>query len=131
MTFSYSGDPTNSNIDEVRYLIQDTNSSDNVLEDEEIQYHLDNNSNNLRAAIDAAETVATNFARKADRVDAEEVSANYREQADRFRNVAQWLEARKNEQGSGLKSLSTGTTLWNDSPDQQFSIGQFDNNEAF
>lgn len=38
MTFSYSGNPGNSTLDEVRFLIQDTDSSDPLLTNEEINY---------------------------------------------------------------------------------------------
>ena len=38
MTFTYSGNPSNSPLDEVRFYIQDTNTSDQLLSDEEINY---------------------------------------------------------------------------------------------
>lgn len=41
MTFSYSGDPNDGGVDEVRFLIQDTNSSAPLLSNEEIQYLYD------------------------------------------------------------------------------------------
>jgi len=38
MTFTYSGNPSNSPLDEVRFYIQDTNTSDQLLSDEEVNY---------------------------------------------------------------------------------------------
>lgn len=38
MTWSYSGDPSSSTLDEIRFLIQDTNTSDQLLSNEEINY---------------------------------------------------------------------------------------------
>lgn len=40
MTWSYSGDPTSSNKDQVRFLIGDVDSSDKLIQDEEINYAL-------------------------------------------------------------------------------------------
>lgn len=131
MAFNYSGNPSDSDLDEVRYLIHDTDSDDYHLEDAEINYHINNEGSNLQAAIKAAEQIAISLADKADSVDAEEVSAEFRSQSDRYWKVAKKLDSRKAESGSGAKQLSTGTTLWNDDPDKQFEIGQFDNNERF
>lgn len=38
MTWSYSGDPGDSPLDEIRFLIQDTNTDDQLLSNEEINY---------------------------------------------------------------------------------------------
>jgi hypothetical protein len=38
MSFSYSGDPSASQLDECRFLIQDTDPSNPILQDEEIDY---------------------------------------------------------------------------------------------
>lgn len=41
MTWTYSGDPGASALDEVRFLIQDTDQDDQLLSDEEIEYLID------------------------------------------------------------------------------------------
>lgn len=41
MTWTYSGNPGASTLDEVRFLIQDTNTDDQLLSDEEIEYLID------------------------------------------------------------------------------------------
>jgi hypothetical protein len=38
MTWSYSGDPSDSALDEIRFLIQDTDTTDQLLSNEEITY---------------------------------------------------------------------------------------------
>lgn len=38
MTWSYSGDPSSSTLDEIRFLIQDTNTNEQLLSNEEITY---------------------------------------------------------------------------------------------
>lgn len=38
MTWTYSGNPGASTLDEVRFLIQDTNTNDQLLQDEELNY---------------------------------------------------------------------------------------------
>lgn len=42
MSFSYSGDPSASALDEARFLLGDTNSSEPIMQDEEILYIIDN-----------------------------------------------------------------------------------------
>lgn len=41
MTWTYSGNPGASTLDEVRFLIQDTNTDDQLLSNEEIEYLID------------------------------------------------------------------------------------------
>ena len=41
MAFSYSGNPSNSSLDEARFLMADTNPDAPIMQDEEIQYLLD------------------------------------------------------------------------------------------
>ena len=41
MSWSYSGNPADSTLDECRFLIGDTNESDPIMQDEEIKYIID------------------------------------------------------------------------------------------
>ena len=64
MSWSYSGNPKDSPIDEVRFLVGDTNKNEPILQDEEIQYLIDEygaNTNVLRYYVFTH--VATIFAR--------------------------------------------------------------------
>jgi len=67
MSWSYTGDPTSSAKDETRFLIGDTDSTDQLLQDGEIAYLLAKYNNApLSAAIRACETIMAKFARMAD-----------------------------------------------------------------
>lgn len=67
MAWSYSKNPANSLLDAVRYEIGDTIETDQLLQDEEIQYELTRSGNDvLRAAARCCEAIASKFARLAD-----------------------------------------------------------------
>lgn len=53
MTWTYSGNPGASLLDEVRFLIQDTNTDDQLLSNEEIEYLLDAYGDPYSAAVAA------------------------------------------------------------------------------
>lgn len=63
MTWTYSGDPNASSIDAVRYIIGDTDETDQLLSDEEIQYSIDVNGMTRHAASEACRAIAAKFAR--------------------------------------------------------------------
>ncbi len=67
MSWSYSGNPGHSSRDQVRFLIGDTNSRDQLLLDGEIDWLLSlYNGSPLLAAIRGCETIMSKFARMAD-----------------------------------------------------------------
>ena len=52
MSWSYSGNPATSDIDALRFMLKDTIEEDPILQDEEIQFILDNyKSQNARLAV--------------------------------------------------------------------------------
>lgn len=53
MTWSYSGDPGDSALDEIRFLIQDTDTNDQLLSNEEITYLFDAYGDAYSAAVAA------------------------------------------------------------------------------
>lgn len=63
MTWTYSGDPSASMLDAVRFHIGDTDTNDQLLSNEEIQYHITEQVTLLRAASESARAVAAKFAR--------------------------------------------------------------------
>ena len=67
MTWSYSGNPASSNRDSVRFLIFDTDTNDQLLSNEEIDYVLTKETNVHMAAAMCAEALAAKFARDIDR----------------------------------------------------------------
>ncbi|MBU1449110.1 hypothetical protein KKF45_04690 [Patescibacteria group bacterium] len=64
MTWTYSGDPAASDLDQVRFLIGDTDTLDQQLSNEEIAWLLSNQGSPLGAAIAACEQVGAIYARK-------------------------------------------------------------------
>lgn len=67
MTWTYSGDPTDSTKDALRVLLGDTDSTDQLLSDEELQYFADQWSNIYQAAAAASKAIAGRFARFMDK----------------------------------------------------------------
>lgn len=131
MSFSYSNDPSNSDLDQVRFIIGDTDKDGHYLEDKEITFFINEESSLIDAAIRSAEAISAKLSGKADSVDSEEISAEFRDLADRYWKLSNRLEDRKNKEGSGLASLGTGDTLFKEGRDQIFSVGFQDNDDRF
>lgn len=66
MTWSYSGDPSASNVDEIRFWAQLTDTNDQHLTNEEITFVRTIESSNVAAAARCCEILATKYAREAD-----------------------------------------------------------------
>lgn len=66
MTWTYSGAPTLDSRDEVRFLIQDTDTNDQLFSDEEIDYVMTVNGVGVSAALSLARRLLTKFARFVD-----------------------------------------------------------------
>jgi hypothetical protein len=63
MTWSYSGDPSDSSKDAVRFLVGDTNTDDQLVSNEEIDYLIALHGTVNRTASEAARAIAAKFAR--------------------------------------------------------------------
>lgn len=95
MGWTYSGNPTTSTLDEIRFLIGDTDTTDQLLADEEINYlsdkWLERQGSTFYVAAIACETIAARLAREvsysADGVSLSlsELQAKYKLQADMLR----------------------------------------------
>jgi hypothetical protein len=99
MVATYSGDPSLSDRDAVRFLIQDTDTTSAHIQDEEIDWLLTEHSNVYGAAIMAAESVATNYAKasgsgqvKSKTVGA--LSISYTDLAKEYRSITASLRRR-------------------------------------
>ncbi len=67
MTFTYSGDPSTSTRNYVRFLIHDTDSTDALFSDEELNYVISEwNNDAYKAARECAEILIARFSRLAD-----------------------------------------------------------------
>lgn len=67
MTWTYSGDPSSTNLDAVRFLIGDTDTNDQQLQDAEVEWLLTENGSVYNAAAAGCETLAAKYARKVDK----------------------------------------------------------------
>jgi len=63
MSFSYSGNPKDSDIDLCRFLIGDTDETDYIMTDEELQYLIDTYTNMNALQYNLFDRTATKFAR--------------------------------------------------------------------
>lgn len=95
MAWTYSGDPSSSPKDEVRFLIGDTIQADPLLQDEEINSVLAYEPNPLLAAVICANTIAAKFARLAD-VTVGKTKIAYNQKAEAYFKLADKLEAQAN-----------------------------------
>lgn len=91
MTWSYSGDPSSSNKDAVRFIIGDTNTTDQLLSDEEINWLLTQYGSPIKTAYHACLAIAGKFARLVSqeagriKVKAESKYLQYKQLADELR----------------------------------------------
>lgn len=67
MTWTYSGDPATNTRDAVRWLVGDTDTTDQLVSDEEITYALAQHGSTDVAAAIVCEAIAARFARQADK----------------------------------------------------------------
>jgi len=84
MAWTYSGDPSTSPKDEVRFIIGDTDSSDPQLSDGEIEYLLSEYGSPLAAAIPAIESLIAKYTRYADQRTGD-ISVSYSKLVDQYR----------------------------------------------
>jgi hypothetical protein len=68
MSFTYTGDPSNSDLDLIRFLLWDTDETDVLMSDEEYAYMLTTWGNVYEAGRASAERIAAKFTRQADHI---------------------------------------------------------------
>lgn len=96
--FTYSGDPSASSLDKVRFLISDTDSTDYELEDSEVQFVIDSWATVYDAAIAAAEIIAGKYATKTNysrSIGDLSISEAYGQAATEYRSLADRLRHQK------------------------------------
>lgn len=138
MTFTYTGDPSVSTRDKVRFLIGDTISAEKHFEDEEIQYLVTEWGEVYSAARAAAEILAGRYAHKAQSsksVGDLSISESYSSASAEFRLLAVSIEAQRTRKGgaqnprarinlNSIKSTGNRTAL---NPTTDFIVGGMDN----
>lgn len=97
MAWTYGGDPSANTRDEVRFLIGDTDTTNQLLQDAEITFLFAQwNSNAYLAAAHACDALAAKFAAKSDNsksVGDLSISTQFGQQADRYRSLGAQLLA--------------------------------------
>lgn len=94
--WTYSGDPSDSPRDAVRFLVRDTDINDQKLSDEEIAWLLSQNGNNVYAAAEAgAVEVATFFSGQARTKTVGALSITYEAKATEYRSLASMLRFKR------------------------------------
>lgn len=129
MAWSYSGDPSSSSRDEVRFLIGDTDADDQLLQDSEVDYLVsvspDGSGHNYLAASAACDAIAARYAKQISKsvgslsIQLSEKYQHYKELADTLYDMAtKGALARK----PGPPRLGGGgqTFLWPDAAGQEW-----------
>lgn len=88
MSWTYSGDPSSSTRDEVRFLIGDTDETDPQLNDQEVEYLLAANGDNSQlAAASCADAIASKYTRLVNK-SVGDLSISYGERAQKYTELA-------------------------------------------
>lgn len=127
--FNYSGNPADSDLDRLRFRLQDTDSDDVLLEDEELNFLLDNEGSVSGALVKAARTIASQFSRQADDVSSGDVRIRLQNRADRYWKMAERFSDEADEDGLG--KLGVSDVILQQDDDKLFKLKQHDNNERF
>ena len=94
MSWSYSGDPSSSAKDAVRFLIGDTDTCDQLLQDAEIQYLLNfYQQAPMNTAIRACEAIMTKFSRQANE-SVGQVKIDFNQKYKAYRDMQRELQRR-------------------------------------
>ena len=140
MTFTYSGDPTTSTRNKVRFLINDTDSTDVLFSDEELDYLSGEWVNVYEICRAACETLVSRFSRLADSTSKSvgdiSVSESYTAKSKQYQDLANsFLQRRMRKtpptvwaNADSLKSTNDRTVS---DYNTDFFAGQHDNPNGF
>lgn len=145
MSWSYSATDLNTTtasgrLNSVRLLVGDTDTSDQLVQNEEITFALAQVGNNIYYAGSwVCRVIAAKFSRMVNTTLDGALSADYSDRAKQFQQLATQIEAQGKKtsgkslgvSGGGISSL--GMSVVNQDPDRvkpAFGINQFDNTEA-
>ena len=126
MSWSYSGDPSTSPKDTVRFYLQDTDPDDPIMTDEDILFLLASDANPMSAAIKGLKTLVTKYAMLADRTIGD-TSIKY---TQRLRDLSNLVAMLENEVSTG--EIVSVATYHSEAPSYVgpkilFRKGMFDN----
>jgi len=100
MSWTYSGDPSSNDRDQVRFLIGDTLTADQLLSDEEIAWALTQGSVYNASAI-SARAIAATFSRMADKT-VDDLSIKYSQKSKQYADLAVSLESKDSHKSLGV-----------------------------
>ena len=101
MSWNYSGDPSSSDLDAVRFLVGDTNSADQQLSDEEINYLLAQYGSPGAASAAAVRTLIAKYARLVDKT-VGDLSISYSQRLTAYQALLAQLEEQQAVRTAGL-----------------------------
>ncbi len=133
MTWSYSGNPATSDRDKVRFLVFDTDTNEQLINNEEIDWLLTEQTSVYMAAANAAEAIAAKFAKDVTR-SAVGLSATVGNRSSFYLRLADTLRAQVGTTNNHGEVFSGGLTISGkdaldgdtDAVQPGFKIGQFD-----
>lgn len=123
MSFSYSGDPSKSFKDQVRFLLRDM-AAPGILSDEEIFYLINEYGDPVSAAVTGAQTIAGNYASRVDKT-VGPLSIRYGELSMRYEDLANRLITSRKRGGSGA-SFGTRAITTQKTRVPYFQLGMHD-----
>lgn len=126
MAWTYTNSPATSQRDEVRFLVGDTVSTEQLVSDEEIAYAIVQNSNIKEAASIIAEAIAMKFATMKTSVKIGPIAEEYGNRAEFYAKRAK--ELKNNASSSVTLNIDSGTSYNSDGTERpmSFSIGMTD-----
>lgn len=137
MTWSYSGDPSDSDLDAIRFFVQDTDSEDQFISNEEIEFLIDLwnpvYGNNMMIAAMVAEAISAKFAREVS-YSADGVAVGVQELQQKYDALAASLRDQYKQYDIGAGTMVEGV-LYSDGDDPMvrptlFALGMNDNPRA-
>jgi len=133
--WTYTGDPSANNKDEVRFLIGDTDNTDQIVTDEEITYAIAQESNNTLAAIRVVRAVIGKYAKKVDKA-VGDLKISSSQMVEHYKDLLLYLEEQRLHADppmpfAGGISISQKDTVEADSDrvEPSFTKGMHDNPE--
>lgn len=111
MAWTYSGDPSSSDKDKVRFLIGDTDSSDPQLQDEEILWMLSENETIYVAASHCVYGLISKYSRLAQSKSVGDLSISYANRVENYKAVASRLAYLAEVHGSGAPAYCGGISI--------------------
>jgi hypothetical protein len=137
MTFTYSGDPTTSTRNKVRFLLNDTLLSDPLFTDEELDYLITEWGTDVyEICRAAAETLSSKFARLADQTSKSvgdlSITISYRTKSKEYQDLAMSFLNRRMRKSpptpwASADNLNNSVDRVVDNYNTEFWVGQFDN----